>query len=174
VKSFAFNELYAEVAELKPNFVIITETWLTDKQNQALFTMDGYQAFRKDREGRRGGGVMVYVQDNFYVTEISNGLLSEYEIIIIKFKSYEKSHDSIIIALYHPPKPNYSEEVFLESLSTFLEDWFINNPLSYVYILGDVNQLNMGEVCLLYNIKQMVSKPTHGNKIIDVFMTNAF
>ena len=35
--------------------------------------MDGYKLLRKDRQGRRGGGVALYVKEWFEVTEFMTG-----------------------------------------------------------------------------------------------------
>ena len=35
--------------------------------------MDGYKLFRKDRQGRRGGGVALYVKECIEVTELMTG-----------------------------------------------------------------------------------------------------
>ena len=44
----------------------LTETWLKDEISSDVVTVKGYVSHRKDRsDGRRGGGVAVYVRDHF-------------------------------------------------------------------------------------------------------------
>ena len=40
----------------------ITESWLTEKISTSLIDVTGYTCYRKDRNGRAGGGVMCYVR----------------------------------------------------------------------------------------------------------------
>jgi len=42
----------------------ITESW-RENLHEWKTTMDGYRLFRKDRKGRRGGGVALYAKDKF-------------------------------------------------------------------------------------------------------------
>ena len=44
------------------DLVAITETWWDDSHNWNT-TTDGYRLFRRDRRGRKGGGVVLYVKE---------------------------------------------------------------------------------------------------------------
>lgn len=50
----------------------ITETWWENSHDEAT-AMDGYKYFQKDKKGRRGGGVALYVTDIFACIEESCG-----------------------------------------------------------------------------------------------------
>ena len=50
------EELEAIARQGNYNVVTITETWWDDSHNWST-AMDGYKLFRRDRQGRRGGGV---------------------------------------------------------------------------------------------------------------------
>ena len=52
--------------------VAITETWWDDLCNHSA-AMDGYKLFRRDRQGRRGGGVGLYVRECFDCLELNDG-----------------------------------------------------------------------------------------------------
>ena len=54
------------------DLVAITETWW-DHSHDWSAAMDGYKLFRKDRQGRMGGGVTLYVKECFEVTELMTG-----------------------------------------------------------------------------------------------------
>ena len=43
------------------NLIAITETWWDEMHNWSI-AIDGYKLFRRDRHGRRGGGVALYVK----------------------------------------------------------------------------------------------------------------
>ncbi|PKU47468.1 rna-directed dna polymerase from mobile element jockey-like [Limosa lapponica baueri] len=52
--------------------VAVTETWW-DESNDWSATMDGYKLFRRDRQGRRGGGVALYVREDYDCVELTEG-----------------------------------------------------------------------------------------------------
>ena len=54
------------------DLVAITETWW-DHSHDWSAAMDGYKLFRKDRHGRRGGGVALCVKECIEVTELMAG-----------------------------------------------------------------------------------------------------
>ena len=49
----------------------IVETHLKNKHTAGFESIAGYASYRRDREGRRGGGVMVYVKNNFTSTVVN-------------------------------------------------------------------------------------------------------
>ena len=55
------NELDIMVDEIKPHIIGITESWANNYTTDAELGLEGYVMFRKDRMGRRGGGVLLYI-----------------------------------------------------------------------------------------------------------------
>ena len=49
------------VDDIKPHIVGITESWANNDITNAELGLEGYVMFRKDRIGRRGGGVILYI-----------------------------------------------------------------------------------------------------------------
>ncbi|PKU47917.1 rna-directed dna polymerase from mobile element jockey-like [Limosa lapponica baueri] len=66
------EELEAIVRHESCDVVAITETWW-DESNVWSAAIDGYKLFRKDRQGRRGGGVALYVRDDYECVELTEG-----------------------------------------------------------------------------------------------------
>ena len=60
------------VRQASYDLVAITETWW-DLSHDWSAAMDGYKLLRKDRQGRRGGGVALYVKERIEVTELMTG-----------------------------------------------------------------------------------------------------
>ncbi|KAK4805887.1 hypothetical protein QYF61_025754 [Mycteria americana] len=56
------EELEAIVHQENDDMVAIRETWWDDSHNRSAST-DGYKLFRRDKRGRRGGGVALYVRE---------------------------------------------------------------------------------------------------------------
>ena len=51
------------VDDIKPHIIGITESWANNDITDAELGREGYAMFRKDRMGRRGGGVLLYTKD---------------------------------------------------------------------------------------------------------------
>ena len=60
-KPHAVDHLAADMSGYNVDVGIITETHLKRKHADHIVGVDGYTLFRRDRAGRRGGGVAVYV-----------------------------------------------------------------------------------------------------------------
>ena len=58
------NELNNMVEDIDPLIIGVTESWATPNISEAELRMTGYVMFRKDRLGRRGGGVILYIKES--------------------------------------------------------------------------------------------------------------
>ena len=56
------NELNIMVKEIDPHITGITETWANKDITDAELRLTRYVIFRRDRTGRRGGGVILFVK----------------------------------------------------------------------------------------------------------------
>ena len=51
-----------DLHQVKPDIIVGTELWLTsDITNSEIFSKDLYTIYRKDRTGRKGGGVFLAI-----------------------------------------------------------------------------------------------------------------
>ena len=64
------NELNIMVDEIKPHIIGITESWANNDITYAELGLEGYVMFRKDRIGRRGGGVLSYIKETIPAYEV--------------------------------------------------------------------------------------------------------
>ena len=60
----------AMVDDIKPHIIRITKTWANNDITDAELGLEGYAMFRKDRMGRRGGGVLLYIKENIPAYEV--------------------------------------------------------------------------------------------------------
>ena len=56
------DELNSMVDDIKPHITGITESWANNDITDAELGLEGYAMFRKDRMGRRGEGVLLYIK----------------------------------------------------------------------------------------------------------------
>jgi len=116
-KPLAIQHLTADLSGFGTDIAVITETHLKQKHDDALFTLAGYSLFRRDRKGRRGGGVAVYVADKLQAgvwTCPSGNNVASYELLWVRV--WDDARDVFIGALYHPPKPVYPTSALLDYL----------------------------------------------------------
>ena len=93
--------------------------------------MDGYKLFRRDRQGRRGGGVALYVRECFDCLELDGD-----ERIRIRGKANKA--DIMVGVCYRPPnQDDEADEIFYKQLGE------VSQSLALV-LVGD---FNLPDVC---------------------------
>jgi len=81
----------------------ITEMWWDNFYDWSI-GMEGYRLFRKDRQGRRGGGVALYVKDQLECMELRLGMDEEpTENLWVKIKGRAGASDTTVGVCYRPP-----------------------------------------------------------------------
>ena len=73
------NELNIMVEDIDPHIIGITESWANTDITDAELGLAGYVMFRKDRIGRRGGGVILYVKESIQAYEIKLEREADYD-----------------------------------------------------------------------------------------------
>ncbi|KAK4828724.1 hypothetical protein QYF61_000715 [Mycteria americana] len=80
----------------------ITETWW-DNSHDWRSTMDGYRLFCKDRQGRRGGGVALYVKENLDCIEVNySDCGSPIKCLWVKIRGFISKRDLTVGICYRP------------------------------------------------------------------------
>ena len=114
------------------DLVAITTTWW-DHSHDWSAVMDGYKLFRRDREGRKGGGVALYIKECFDVEELGVGN-DEVECLWIKIRGKGCRGNILVGACYRRPNQDEEDEVFYEQLAEVvcLFSWETSTSLIYV------------------------------------------
>ena len=112
------EELEAIVQSESYDRVIITETWWNDLHSWSA-EMDGYQLFKRDRHGRKGSGVSLYVKIECECMEF-NDSDDRVESLWVRTKVKGNKTDIIVGVCYR--LPNQDEEVD-KTLYRQLGDW---------------------------------------------------
>ncbi|RMC09666.1 hypothetical protein DUI87_13452 [Hirundo rustica rustica] len=173
------EELEAMVQQQSYDVVAITETWWDDSHGWST-ALNGYKLFRRDRQGRRGGGVALYIKQTFDTVEIEtkeDGVECLWE----RIKGKANKADILLGVCYRPP--NQEEEVdnlFYKQLGNV-------SGSSALVLVGDFNlpdicwELNTAEKrqsrkfleCMEDNfLSQMVGEPTRGETMLDLLFVN--
>ncbi|PKU31484.1 adaptin ear-binding coat-associated protein 1 [Limosa lapponica baueri] len=173
------EELEAIIQQENYDIVAITETWWEDSHNWSA-AIDGYQLFRRDRHGRRGGGVALYVRDRFDCLELNN-VNDSVEHLWVRIKGKASKADTIVGVCYRSPNQDLViDEIFYKQLAE------ISRSLALV-LVGD---FNFPDVCWKHNtaereqsrrflecvednfLTQLVREPTRESALLDLLLVN--
>ena len=106
------DEIKVLVGFKRPHILLFVESWLHSDIDDNEIKIDGYKIFRRDRDSvvkSRGGGLLIYVQDNINVIEISESLSFNIECLWIKVLG---EHKNLNFGLYYrPPNSNESDDL---------------------------------------------------------------
>lgn len=167
------DEIALVIIQLKADIVIITETWLDDSCPDEPFLIPGYNLERKDRCGKRGGGVSLYITQHLHYkrwTDLETDLMESIWITIFP-KSLPRTVGNITIAgVYHPPTSNNRE--LKEHISFNIDSITQKHPYTGWVLTGDFNQFPDGHIYAVSNLKQVVKKNTRNNAILDKIYTS--
>ena len=95
------DELNIMVDYIKPHIIGITESWSNNDITDAELGLEGYAMFRKDRMGRRGGGVLLYIKDTTSEYELQLQEEADYNMVQTSYRTYNSYHWSSISLSQH-------------------------------------------------------------------------
>ncbi|XP_065411777.1 uncharacterized protein LOC135973241 [Chrysemys picta bellii] len=158
----------------------ITETWW-DNSHDWSTVMDGYKLFRKDRQGRKGGGVALYVREEYDCSELRYETAEKPESLWIKLRSVSNKGDVVVGVCYRPPdQGDEVDEAFFWQLAEVARS-------QALVLMGDFNH---PDICWESNtavhrqsrtflesvgdnfLVQVLEEPTRGRAFLDLLLTN--
>ena len=163
-----FDELCVLAASMKPDVIVICESWLSDTVPDNYLAIPHYSPpFRRDRsDGRKGGGVLVYVSQYLPSTDITPPSTSNYYSIEQIWLRISK--DLLFIAMYVPPNTTVAvHDMMKEDIVETIDRLLIKEPDLKIILAGDLNQLSITSLERDLDIKNLVDLPTRGSSILD-------
>ncbi|CAM5130495.1 unnamed protein product, partial [Natator depressus] len=143
--------------------------------------MDGYKLFRKDRQGRKGGGVALYVREQYDCSELKYETAEKHESLWIKFRSVSNKGDVVVGVCYRPPdQGDEVDEAFFWQLTevTRSHALVLMGDFNHPDICWESNTVvhrqsrkfleNVGDNFLV----QVLEEPTRGRALLDLLLTN--
>jgi hypothetical protein len=169
------NKLSCCAADLNPDIILVTESWCNSDITDAFLAIQGFELksdLRLDREGSRGGGLLVYARCGLSILKIDQEMK---DLQVTKFVV----NDLTLHLLYRPPSAPADS---IDELVTLVNGASRNN-----IIIGDFNLPGIdwergearGKAEEFYEavkdkaMEQLIDFPTHikGN-ILDLVITN--
>ena len=130
------------------------ETHLKNRHANSCVDIDSYSLFRRDRLGRKGGGVPIYARRSLAATECATDIDRVYEVLWI---NAVRNQTADLLA--------YIEDTVLRIQQDF--------PASHVVLAGDLNAISDSEIVIRAGTKSLVTQPTRRNSNLDrLYVTN--
>ena len=162
----------------KPDIVGITESWIsTDTTDfEGEYELSGYKMFKKDRIGRKGGGVLLYVKEG--LNPVDCELVTEHEMLGVVLKNLKK--ELYLYLVYRPPHQALEKDISLYSkLSTAMKDKFciitgdFNCPkVNWKHKTADVEGRRLLDFASDELLTQWVNEATRGSNILDLVFSS--
>nr|CAH7722689.1 unnamed protein product [Callosobruchus chinensis] len=155
----------------------VSETWINQSHTASILEIPNYHFFHKDRS-RRGGGVGIYIRDEFSSREVFEDFHScdgiEHIFVEVKLSKIK----ILLCVIYRVPSS--SAVLFIEQLDNIMS--FVTPQYDYVGILGDINIDLLQDHSVLdcissYDFVFQINEPTRitpsSATCIDVIFTNS-
>ena len=167
------------VDEIKPNIIGITESWANNNITYAELGLEGYVMFRKDRTGRRGGGVLLYIKETIPAYEVQ--LQEEADCNEATWCKLVTGHATVTIGVVYrcPNITKQKNETIHNAISEVSKgDCIIMGDFNHGNIKWDTLQLTGIEyqkfVCLVQDnfLTQHVLEPTRAERVLYVVLSS--
>ena len=161
--------------------IALTETWLdlSGKVFHSEIQIDGYTLFHKDRTGRRGGGVAVYIRDTLQCC-VNNSIRLDDKTESIWIDLKEGAHAMLLGVIYRPPNTCKEDSMLLwQEISKaskynnlcVLGDFNLRN-IDWNLMIGDNEADDFLNVIQDNFLKQVILEPTRGDNVLDLALIN--
>jgi len=154
-----------------PGKFVFTVIASTDCDN--IMAVDGFSLLRRDRKGRRGVGVAVYVGDKY-----DNAVLhcsGDDELFELLWVSVRSDNTNVVGTLYHPPSPIYQTSALLDYIENSVGEINTKFPQAAVILAGNLNALSDTEIASCTSLISIVDQLTRCNSYLDrIYVSDIF
>lgn len=164
------------VAASNYDIIAITETWLDTERRDFVgeYHLPGYAMFHKDRIGRLGGGVLLYVRN--HLNAVTMSINSPHELVGAEVKGC--TPPLRVVVAYRPPHgTRASDESLYADLSEISQGNTIvvgdfNCPIDWNLMVAAAEGMRLIEFSNDCFLTQMVCVPTRGRNTLDLVFTS--
>lgn len=168
--------------------VVLTESWLNSEiPNSELSALASYNIFRKDRQGKKGGGVLIAVINSLNV--LQSDIAPNIEVVWVRI-STPTAH-LLVVTCYKPPGATDFPSLLNDHLETLVNRF----PMDTIVLAGDFNYPDIEwprvpaygtpfygaslstssrefvNIATALSLSQVVNQPTRGTAVLDLFFT---
>ena len=170
------NELNIMVDDIKPHIIGITESWAHNDITDAELGLEGYVMFSKDRIGRRGGGVLLYLKETVPAYEVQ--LNEETDCNEAMWCKLVTGHTTVtIVVVYLCPNITKQKKIHNAINEVRKGDCTIMGYFNHGNIKWDTLQSTGVEdqtlLCLVQdNLTQHVLEPARATMVLDIVLSS--
>lgn len=168
---------------MRPDVILATETWLDPSVTNSQILPSCFNVYRKDRENRTGGGVLIAIHNKFLSSEMPD-LDTDAEIIWASIQ--QQGNKELRLCAYYHPKTSDELTAFERSIQSAcrynsqiliggdfnLPGWNWKDKSLKPGTQHPTNHYHLTEILDDHGLTQMVEVPTRNNSILDLFITN--
>ncbi len=172
------DELLVQVATEKPDIVAITETWANSNHLMSEFAVPGHESFHKNREHRKGGGVICYVRNTLNALKIEKQNAEKYDTVYVELST--KKTKIMLAIIYRPPKLQAADDnslydeiksVIRNKQTVIIGDFNCPN-IDWATMNGDQQGNRLIEMVEDLFLTQTVTQSTRGDTILNLVLTS--
>ena len=173
------TELNIMVDDIKPHIIGITESWANNDITNAELGLEDYVMYRKDRIGRRGGGVLLYIRNTIPAYEVQ--LHEEADCNEAIWCNLVTGHTAVIIGVVYrcPNITKQNNEKIHNAINEVSKgDCIIMGDFNHGNIKWDTLQSTGIEdstfLCLVQGnfLTQHVLEPTRAARVLDIVLSS--
>ena len=171
------SELRTLVLVARPTVVLITESWCSSSVLDVHLGIDDYTLHRANRDGKRGGGCLIYILNSFAVSKIEDEILNTVPDSLWVILHGDK-YQLLIGCIYRAPSSTCETDASLAKSFAHASSFSCN----YKIIAGDFNlpeidwingsgPQRFDEILATvdcYGWTQYVQTPTRGENLLDL------
>ncbi len=172
------DEFLAHIAVEKTDVIAITESWANSSHLMTEFGIAGYESYNKNRQHRKGGGVICYVKNTLSAIEIEKQETQNYDTVSVELTTMGNKKLMVVI-VYRPPKQLRTDDTALykeiqsiiRNTSAVIFGDFNCPSIKWNSMHGDQEGSRLIEMVEDSFLSQIVNQPTRGNNILDLLLT---
>ena len=168
------NEVRSVMLVEKPDLGFFTETWLRETISDNQICISGYTFVGKSRSADIHGGVGLYIEDSIRFGTLDNLSHPDFEALWVwlRPKRLPRGFPCLVVGSVYHPHLGVNDSGMLDYLTTTLTTIEGQFPGCGIFVCGDFNRMNLNCFITQFKLKQIVDKPTRGDKILDLVLTN--
>ena len=148
----------------KPDVVVTVETFLNETHPPNFGQLSGYTSWiRKDREGRRGGGIAVCFKKNLHLQPLEISVPDFMEMMF--FRVCVDANNAILLCACY--RPWWQRTAPIDLLAEHLDDLLLQNNCKNFILVGDLNQhevqSSFDSFLDVHGLRNYVNFPTHSS-----------
>ena len=115
VQSLKFEEISSLLGvqdnRNRADVVILTETFLTNKKPNSIYNIPDYHLYRRDRIGKKGGSLLVYVNNRLTSKQRDDLMSTNCEILWLQVFPYKSKRPFLVAVAYRPPSSKLQDDL---------------------------------------------------------------